>query len=116
MPRLDSMIDLSHHRAGSIGFQALKELGIAAVIHKATRARTMSTRLTRGAAGPQRPLVYSGGHMISAKKRRRAPRAASFPQTVGDAAGVFVCLDSETYFRKKDPMTPHTMSLADAHD
>ena len=117
MPRLDSIIDLSHHQAGSIDFQALKELGIAAVIHKATQGTHYvdPTYPGRRRAAEAAGLLW-GAYHFGEEASTGADQAASFLQTVGDAAGVFVCLDYETYFRKKDPMTPHTMSLADAHD
>ena len=117
MARLDGIIDISHHQSGTVDFAGLRQLGIVAVIHKATQGTHFidSQYATRRKAAESAGLLW-GAYHFGEEDSKGADQAAFFLSKIGEPTGTFVCLDFETYFRKHDPVTPHTMSLADAHD
>jgi lysozyme len=120
MPRVDKVVDISHHQAASIDFVKLKESGIIGVIHKATQGnhyhdpRYPKRRTAAETAG----LLWGAYHFSenTSDGGTGADQAKYFLDYVGDPGGVFLSLDYESYHHKDTPEVHLNMSIEEAEN
>lgn len=116
MPRLDSIIDLSHHQAHDMDFKKAKDAGVVAVIHKATQGHGFQDEFykKRRDAAKANGLLW-GAYHFGVQGIDGVDQAQYFLKFVGDVKEDFVCLDFETYTKRHDPNT-YCMTLTAAHE
>jgi lysozyme len=120
MTRLDEIVDVSHHQSQAIDFVKLKDAGIIAVMHKATQGRHFHDPKykTRRDAAEAAGLLWGAYHFSENAEDGGTglEQAKYFLDFVGDAEGVFLSLDYESYHHKNTPEIHLHMSLEEAEN
>jgi GH25 family lysozyme M1 (1,4-beta-N-acetylmuramidase) len=118
MARIDQVVDISHHQGNPIDFTRLKEAGILGVIHKASQGAHYKDPFysQRRRAAESAGLLWGAYHFSEdrADSGDGAAQARYFLDYVGDANGVFLSLDYESYHHQDTPEVHHNMSIVDA--
>jgi lysozyme len=120
MPRIDKVVDISHHQDAPIDFVKLKNAGIIGVIHKATQGAHFKDKKypQRRKAAEAADLLWGAYHFGEDADDSGGgdAQAKYFLDYVGDPAGVFLSLDYERYHHTNKPEVSLTMSIPEAEN
>jgi lysozyme len=117
MSRIDKIVDISHHQEKPIDFGKLKDVGITAVIHKATQGTHFkdSKYVQRRKDAEQHGILW-GAYHFSEDETDGGKQARYFLDFIGDINGIFLSLDYETYHHRNKPEVYHNMTIMEAEN